>query len=907
MRKLAIVGCAMALGVLLPPRVAGAEDAKRADQPPAGAETIGFEFTLDKPALTSAGIFDKDGSLVKQLWAMKQLEAGAQRGTWDGLDESGNRAPAGRYSFKVIANGSTYRNVGTLGNTKRVPTVQTAVAAMAINAEGSIYFANTWEEAGQDFNRFDKDGNTTLHAKFRVRNGTPNGFPYAIAVDEPYIYLSVVTLEKIDEKRSTWGGHVIRRFRSDTGDPAPWEKGDKFGNIRVYDPPAETNWDAGNPLKALAVTGKTLLAADARGNRVLKFDKDTGEKLGEFPVKEPCAMAVDKQGRIWIAHEKSIVCVVDINGSLLAVPQINAGEIVSMAFASNGLLYIADAADSVVKIARIDLVATEPVGPGKDAAGSEEIENKLKTKVSFDFVETPLEDVITFLHGITNTYIKVDERAMQHVINPEVTLKVTDMELKQALTWILRQVELDYEYRDAAIFISTPAMLGKGEQIRVPRTYTFGYRARPGNSQPDHFYKLACAAPDPEGNLIVAHRLISGGVIIAKFARGSGSNKCLWRHLSLGLCTIGNYSQRDPSEFIETGLNRLWLKDHDKAEWEFGGCVLDGDPGLLVWNHGVPRILRLGENDFFYQAYGDGMIAFRRTGKPSDRGGKAFRPVAIASGSNPRFDGKFNDRELQENRYRAPMQWTWTDQDGDGTIDPIEVNLFKAGNASGARYATFGLNVDLQGNIVYGEHHSHGIWELPLDKLDERGNPVYDWSKAREIVPADTTPMEFQPLMAVRADDGTLFAFGRSGYTQTTGIWKSPKNAGAWMGGWVLARYGKDNKLLWYARLPEVCVGMDAIPGREPGTCAGVMLGWYEKAVVYHYSSDGLLIGQMAPGAAADNSTGWMDNTAALALNRDPRDGIVDVFGEDSLNNRIMWYRVDDREMKEVTGEVEVR
>ncbi|HUW34906.1 MAG TPA: hypothetical protein VM223_25125, partial [Planctomycetota bacterium] len=85
MRKLAIVGCAMALGVLLPPRVAGAEDAKRADQPPAGAETIGFEFTLDKPALTSAGIFDKDGSLVKQLWAMKQLEAGAQRGTWDGL------------------------------------------------------------------------------------------------------------------------------------------------------------------------------------------------------------------------------------------------------------------------------------------------------------------------------------------------------------------------------------------------------------------------------------------------------------------------------------------------------------------------------------------------------------------------------------------------------------------------------------------------------------------------------------------------------------------------------------------------------------------------------------------------------------------------------------------------------
>jgi len=872
------------------------EAAKPDAATPEAAKPAEFEFTLDKPALTSAGIFDKDGALVKQLWAMKQLEAGVQRGAWDGLDESGNRVPAGRYSFKVIANGSTYRNVGTLGNTKRVPTVQTAVAAMAVNSEGSIYFANTWEEAGQDFNRFDKDGNTTLHAKFRVRNGTPNGFPYAIAVDEPYIYLSVVTLEKIDDKRSTWGGHVIRRFRTDTGDPAPWEKGDKFGNIRVYDPPAETNWDAGNPLKALAISGKTLLAADARGNRVLKFDKDTGEKLGEFPVKDPSAMAVDNRGRIWIAHEKSTVCVVDINGSLLAVPLTNAGEIVSMAFGGDGRLYIADAAAAVVKIAPVQWVGTQPVGPAKDA-GSEEIDSKLKTKVSFDFVETPLEDVITFLQGITNTHIELDDRVRQHLVKPEVTLKVTDIELNQALEWILQQVGLDYELRNAAIFISTPAMPGKGEQVRIPRTYTFGQKAKPGDSQPDRFYKLACAAPDPEGNLIVAHRLTSGGVAIEKFARGS--NKRLWRHLSLGLCTIGNYSQRDPTEFIETGLNRLWLKDHNKAEWEFGGCVLDGDPGLLVWNHGVPRILRLGDNDFFYQAYGDGMLAFRRVKN-------AFRPVAIASGSNPRFDGKYNDRELRENRYRAPMQWTWTDQDGDGKIDPIEVNLFKAGNASGARYVTFGLNVDRQGNIIYGEHHSHGIWELPLDKLDERGNPVYDWSKAKEIVPPDKTPMEFQPLMAVRADDGSLFAFGRSGYTQTTGTWKSPKNAGAWMGGWVLAHYGKDNRLLWYARLPEVCVGMDAIPGREPGTCAGVMLGWYEKAVVYHYSPDGLLIGQMAPGAAADNSTGWMDNTAALALNRDPRDGIIDVFGEDSLNNRIVWYRVDDREMKEVTGEVEV-
>jgi hypothetical protein len=47
-----------------------------------------------------------------------------------------------------------------------------------------------------------------------------------------------------------------------------------------------------------------------------------------------------------------------------------------------------------------------------------------------------------------------------------------------------------------------------------------------------------------------------------------------------------------------------------------------------------------------------------------------------------------------------------------------------------------------------------------------------------------------------------------------------------------------------------------------------------------------------------------MDNTAALAVNRDPRDGLLDVFGEDSWLNRAIWYRVDDRQMQVIEGRV---
>ena len=74
-----------------------------------------------------------------------------------------------------------------------------------------------------------------------------------------------------------------------------------------------------------------------------------------------------------------------------------------------------------------------------------------------------------------------------------------------------------------------------------------------------------------------------------------------------------------------------------------------------------------------------------------------------------------------------------------------------------------------------------------------------------------------------------------------------------------------------------------------------------------NYEPGGLLIGTAKLGEAAGNQTGWMDNTAALAVARDPRDGILDVFGEDSWLNRIIWYRVDDRKVAYVTGTIEVK
>lgn len=156
-----------------------------------------FEFELKRDeALTSAGIYDAAGRLVRVLWTAEPSRAGKHVAHWDGLDDLGNAAPDGALAFRVVVNNSVYRNVGTIGNTGTPPAekqqelhhIQHGVLSLAIDGKGNIHTANGWEEAGHDFKAMGPDGRTLFHARFQVRNGRPNGAPHAIAVDETHIY-----------------------------------------------------------------------------------------------------------------------------------------------------------------------------------------------------------------------------------------------------------------------------------------------------------------------------------------------------------------------------------------------------------------------------------------------------------------------------------------------------------------------------------------------------------------------------------------------------------------------------------------------------------------------------------------------------------------------------------------------
>lgn len=105
--------------------------------------------------------------------------------------------------------------------------------------------------------------------------------------------------------------------------------------------------------------------------------------------------------------------------------------------------------------------ATEP------EAWEKAVREKLSSqKISFDFVETPLPDVLAFLSSLTDVTIVLDQKAVQADM-PAITLRVNDMTLERALNWICKLVSLKYALRNEAIFVAQPGELFDRTVLRM--------------------------------------------------------------------------------------------------------------------------------------------------------------------------------------------------------------------------------------------------------------------------------------------------------------------------------------------------------------------------------------------------------------------------------------------------------
>ena len=83
--------------------------------------------------------------------------------------------------------------------------------------------------------------------------------------------------------------------------------------------------------------------------------------------------------------------------------------------------------------------------------------DKLKKRVTFDFVDTPLEDVMEFLRAYGNFNIHIDRTGVERALppgEPLVTLKLTDVTIETALKFIIAPLGLSYGVNDGVLVVS---------------------------------------------------------------------------------------------------------------------------------------------------------------------------------------------------------------------------------------------------------------------------------------------------------------------------------------------------------------------------------------------------------------------------------------------------------------------
>jgi hypothetical protein len=83
----------------------------------------------------------------------------------------------------------------------------------------------------------------------------------------------------------------------------------------------------------------------------------------------------------------------------------------------------------------------------------------LERKITVDFVDTPLDDAIAYFRTISNVNIIADREVMEKPL--AVNMRIKDMKTVDALIWMLKLVELEFELKDSALYIRKAADAGK--------------------------------------------------------------------------------------------------------------------------------------------------------------------------------------------------------------------------------------------------------------------------------------------------------------------------------------------------------------------------------------------------------------------------------------------------------------
>jgi PA14 domain/Secretion system C-terminal sorting domain/PKD domain len=266
----------------------------------AQSTTVPFTFSLSTAARTSAGVFRKDGTLIKTLWSGVNYSSGAHNAQWDGTDDQGMLVSDSSYDIRVLSNNVNYAWEGVVGNTSAQTSGSTVLRSfqtmnsMAIVGSTAYYTTNYNEITTATFkiNTASPQSKTSISAKGGGINlvATDNNYVYWAGYDpfdltKTYVYATRVS----DDQQVTFSA----------GAPL---------SLVYITTPMVSCIDIGNntnsTISGLAVqkTGNYLFVAHQKINRLDVLNKTTGALVRTISITAPAALAVDASGNLWMAN-----------------------------------------------------------------------------------------------------------------------------------------------------------------------------------------------------------------------------------------------------------------------------------------------------------------------------------------------------------------------------------------------------------------------------------------------------------------------------------------------------------------------------------------------------------------------------------------------------------------------------
>ena len=242
-------------------------------------------------------------------------------------------------------------------------------------------------------------------------------------------------------------------------------------------------------------------------------------------------------------------------------------------------------------------------------------------------------------------------------------------------------------------------------------------------------------------------------------------------------------------------------------------------------------------------------------------------------------------------------------------------------------FTTTGTNVDDQGRLwlgvsnhwfplipQYSTPEAGSIWVI-TPTFNSHGSPVYKWEDAVKVVGNSALRTAFELQSSEQIGIGlTSYSAGMIYALAGTNKAGTPQDPDLHSGGQALMGFKEAttgtlqtfSAPTWKILLGNVSAGLAPVRGGA----GGVFIGYNPQlAIINHYDKDGLLLKSFSPGPSLTGSYntdgGWdwvsgrLDSLQCLQADRAP-DGKIDVFSQDNLNQRIIWYRVDDTHVSQI-------